>query len=355
MIGGLLAGAMAGGAEAAQDNARTRIKQMHDDAILRMQQKFATSERVAGQEFSKDERIAEQGFTAGENEANRGHDLTLTQMREQGANSRSGAQIAAGDRRAQMGLLQQGMNAEGSPVWFNPVSGDRYDAPPGVTLADDGELTPVQGRRLDSIQSEKEALRATFEDGVGGYRQPTNQEAEYLQTLQEQENAILYSRGGSAGSGAPTPFEVLMAGESGGDTGEPAPGASGGGNPPPAGGSAPPPRPGQPAPASSTQEPPGNFSGLINQAMADQSQQQANRQSAAEQRQIESQINTIRGLAARAGRGPGMSQADRDSLGRQAVEQAEALMQQGNLTAEQVQRLRSAAENVVRFTELDFN
>lgn len=283
------------------------------------------------------------------------HQVGLLQMREAGANQRAGMQINAANQRAQWGLLTQGMDAEGNPVMFNPISGEQYSAPPGVTLVSDGKLTPVQERRLDSIQSEKEALRATFEDGMGGYRQPTKQEAEYLQALQTEENEILRSQGGSAGGGMPTPFEVLMAGEVGGDTGEPAPGASGGGNPPPAGGSAPPPRPGQPAPASSTQESPENFSGLINQAMADQRQQQANRQSAAEQRQIESQINTIRGLAARAGRGPGMSQADRDSLGRQAVEQAEALMQQGNLTAEQVQRLRSAAEDVVRFTELDFN
>lgn len=272
------------------------------------------------------------------------HATSLAEMSEAGANQRAIMQIAAANQRAQWELLTQGMDAEGNPVMFNPVSGEQYSAPPGVTLASDGKLNDIQKARLKEAQDIRKAINERHMGDTSSL--PANHPD--LVKLGEAEatiNAILRSGsdgdlatrlsrqlGVDANDTSSTPFTVNA----------------------PQQGSAPP-RPGQPAPASSTQESPENFSGLINQAMADQRQQQANRQSAAEQRQIESQINTIRGLAARAGRGPGMSQADRDSLGRQVVEQAEALMQQGNLTAEQVQRLRSAAENVVRFTELDFN
>lgn len=273
-------------------------------------------------------------------------DMTRWQVNttQAGANARSAAQIAASrEQRPQWQMVPDG---NGGYIQYDPVTNNYREAnlPEGVTLASDGKLTDIQEARLKEAQDIRKAINERHMGDTSSL--PANHPD--LVKLGEAEatiNAILRSGsdgdlatrlsrqlGVDANDTSSTPFTVNA----------------------PQQGSAPP-RPGQPAPASSTQESPENFSGLINQAMADQRQQQANRQSAAEQRQIESQINTIRGLAARAGRGPGMSQADRDSLGRQAVEQAEALMQQGNLTAEQVQRLRSAAEDVVRFTELDFN
>tara|TARA_R100001039_G_scaffold37557_1_gene36447 strand:- start:5793 stop:6791 length:999 start_codon:yes stop_codon:yes gene_type:complete len=202
---GLIGAALSGGAEAAQDNARTRIKQMHDEAILRMRQNFAKSERIAGQEFTTNERVAGQGFTSEQNELNRGHDLTLTQMREQGANSRTGAQIAAGDRRAQMGLLQQGMSAEGNPVWFNPVSGERYDAPEGVTLSSP-DLTGRQKAQLDMLENQAKPLREKMAEGMP----LTPEEKTTLGQLEAQAQSLI--GGGQQGM---TPFQQLMQGEGG--------------------------------------------------------------------------------------------------------------------------------------------
>lgn len=57
MIGGLFAGAMAGGAEAAQDNARTRIKKMHDEAMVRLKEQ--ANIRAEERQWNRDDQVFE--------------------------------------------------------------------------------------------------------------------------------------------------------------------------------------------------------------------------------------------------------------------------------------------------------
>lgn len=155
---GLLGSALAGGGEAVQQNATDKLKRMHDEAILRMRQEFQTSEREAGQEFQTSEREAGQEFTAeqgrvdrefraGESAADRAQRLELARMQEDGANSRT-----------QMGLIQQGMTEDGETVMFNPVTGDRYDPPEGVSFGDGGELSPRAEQQLKELQSRRSML-----------------------------------------------------------------------------------------------------------------------------------------------------------------------------------------------------
>lgn len=200
---GLIGGALAGGAEAAQDNARTRIKQMHDDAILRMRQEFATSEREAGQQFSREERMAGQEFTSGENQANRQHDMGLLQMREAGANRRSAAQIAASrEQRPQWQMVPDG---NGGYIQYDPVSNNYREAnlPDGATFAG-GDLTSRQKAQLDMLENQAKPLRDKMADGF----ELTPEEKTTLGQLEAQAQSLI--GGGQQGM---TPFQQLMQGE----------------------------------------------------------------------------------------------------------------------------------------------
>jgi hypothetical protein len=206
---GLIGGALAGGAEAAQDNARTRIKQMHDDAILRMQQTFSTSEREAGQQYSTQERVAGQEYTSGENAASREQAMTLAQMREQGANSRSGAQISAADRRAQWGARQIVPMEGGGYGQYDPVNNNVAPLPDGVdfgAMAGGGDLTGRQQAQLDMLENQAKPLREKMADGM-----PLKpEEKAELGQIDAQAQSII--GGGQQGM---TPFERLMQGEDG--------------------------------------------------------------------------------------------------------------------------------------------
>ncbi|MEL7966399.1 hypothetical protein AAG587_08480 [Vreelandella neptunia] len=205
---GLLGAALAGGAGAAQENAKTRIKQMHDDAILRMRQNFATSEREASQEYGTQERVAGQQFTSGENEANRGHDLTLTQMREQGANSRSGAQISAADRRAQWGARQIVPLEGGGYGQYDPINNSVSPLPEGVdfaSMAGGGDLTGRQKAQLDMLENQAKPLRDKLSEGMTPL---TPEEKATLGQIEAQAQSII-----GGGQQSMTPFQQLMQGE----------------------------------------------------------------------------------------------------------------------------------------------
>ncbi|MFI8748773.1 hypothetical protein ACIGG6_02035 [Vreelandella lionensis] len=188
---GLIGGALAGGAEAAQDNARTRINQMHDDAILRMRQEFASSERQASQEFSREERVAGQEFTSGENQANRQHDMGLLQMREAGANRRSAAQIAASrEQRPQWQMVPDG---NGGYIQYDPVTNNYREAnlPEGVSFGG-SELTERERLTIETLADERTSI---MESSMG---QPSDQQAARLGEINAQMERLL---GTSAGGG----------------------------------------------------------------------------------------------------------------------------------------------------------
>lgn len=234
MIGGLLAGAMAGGAEAAQDNARTRIKQMHDDAILRMRQEFASSERQAGQEFSREERMAGQEFTSGENQANRQHDMGLLQMREAGADRRSGAQIAASrEQRPQWQMVPDG---NGGYIQYDPVTNNYREAnlPEGVSFGG-GELTDRQKLAIETLADERKSI---METSMG---QPSEQQAARLGEIDSRMEQLL-DGGATTGGGDLATRLARQLGIDPDDAPEQQE-ADTPSSPPPAGGGAPPPRP----------------------------------------------------------------------------------------------------------------
>lgn len=207
---GLLGAALAGGAGAAQENAKTRIKQMHDDAILRMRQEFASSERQAGQEFSREERVAGQQFTSGENEANRGHDLTLTQMREQGANSRSAMQINA-SREQGRNDWQMVPTQDGGYVQFSPSRNESRPAnlPEGVSMGGN-DLTGRQKAQLDMLENQAKPLRDKLAEGMTPL---TPEEKATLGQIEAQAQSII-----GGGQQSMTPFQKLMQGEGGSQT-----------------------------------------------------------------------------------------------------------------------------------------
>jgi hypothetical protein len=219
---GLIGGALAGGAEAAQDNARTRIKQMHDDAILRMQQAFSTSEREAGQQYSTQERVAGQEYTSGENAASREQAMTLAQMREQGANSRSGAQISAADRRAQWGARQIVPMEGGGYGQYDPVNNNVAPLPDGVdfgSMAGGGDFTDRMKYQLDGITDQIENIRSRASDEM---RAMTDKERMELGVLEDKYNGLL-----EGGQQYMTPLQMLQQGEAGetahGGSAQPAP------------------------------------------------------------------------------------------------------------------------------------
>ncbi|MGR4068274.1 hypothetical protein [Billgrantia sp. C5P2] len=98
MAGGLLsavAGGLAGGGQAVQQNAMSRIDQLRQEALQKLSHGQAMARQEHDQQFRRGERIEGQEFTAGENQTNRQHDTSLAEMREAGANRRTSMQIGA--------------------------------------------------------------------------------------------------------------------------------------------------------------------------------------------------------------------------------------------------------------------
>lgn len=350
-MAGLLAGAMQGlgqgmaivGQSGLEEKRAARLEEMRQRYQVQAEQRQAQRQdqiRSEDRGWQLEDYDRQRGDAVEDRDISFEHATGLAQMHEAGADRRSGAQIEASNRqRPQWQMVPDG---NGGYIQYDPISNDYRPAnlPEGVSFnADNGQLTDREKAQIDMLGEERKMI---MEQSMG---QPNEQQAARLGEIESRLESML--GGGGGGSLAERLTRQLGIDPNTQQQGQPAQADA-----PP--GSAPP-RPGQQPPQASAQELPSNFGGLINQAMAGQEQQRAERQSTTEQRQIERQINTIRGLASRAGQGPGMTQADRDALGRQAIEQAEALMQQGNLTSEQINRLRAAAENVVRYTELDFN
>jgi hypothetical protein len=224
---GLLGSALAGGGEAVQKNAQSKIEEMRAKALVELRQDFKTSEREAEQDFTTGERIAGNEFTtsenvktrdfrAGEGAADRAQQLSLTQMRESGANRRA----AAGQNN-----WETLRSADGGIIRFNPQTGEseKTDLPGSVLLGDEGDLSDVEKERLNLASNRIKDIRDLAADEM---REPTEREAEEVLTLTTAVNKLL-NPSGTGGSGEQTVLEKWMAGEGGytGGTGE---GGSGG-------------------------------------------------------------------------------------------------------------------------------
>lgn len=257
-------------------------------------------------------------------------DMTRWQVNttQAGANARSAAQIGSADRRAGMGLLQQGRDAEGNPVWFNPMSGDQYNAPPGVTLADDGKLTDTEKAQLEQWGDQRKAI---IEQNMGEPDPETNPAAaRQLLELDSKMNRIL-----NPGGGGGLLNGVLNDLEQNGQLPQ-----SGSDSPssPQQSQSAPPPRPG----VSSVDE-------LETRVRGQRADEQAVQSSQRQNQQIEQTINQIRGISNRMGIGPGMSSADRQRMASEARQMADQLIKENNLDDRQIQRLEGAVQNIVQY------
>lgn len=221
MIGGLLAGAMAGGGKAVQQNAQSTLEARRQEALTRLDNELAFERQENQQEFTAGENEQNRAFRAGESEADRAQRLQLAQMQERGANSRA----AAG--RNDWNMMQ---TADGTPVRINartgtmePIAGsDKF------TFGDGGALTDRQKASIDMLSSEKESI---MEQSMGSL---SEDQATRLGEIDEQLESML---GQSGGSGLLDRIRRELgldgdgSGQGGDDGGEG--GDNGGGSPPP--------------------------------------------------------------------------------------------------------------------------
>ncbi|MBH8578801.1 hypothetical protein [Bisbaumannia pacifica] len=341
LLASALAGAMMGGGRAMQQNAQSRIQERRDKALKQLDHDLAMVRQNDQQQFTTSEREAGEKFTSSENQLGRRHNTALAEMRERGANRRSAAQIAAQNRRTQMGLLQQGLDAEGNTTWVNPVTGEQFNSPPGFRPASSGELSDVDNARLETINTEIEAAREQLTDETGVRREPTREEVAYIQGLARQRDAIINRTGGAGLSSEPTILEQLLEGGYGGDPGD-GPPSPGGDAPPPGGGQGgggtPPPRP----------DAPSSYDDLERQVAERRRAQGLIRSTQEEAQQVESEITRIRGLAAQTNFGPRTTPQQRERLANEVRQRTDALMRQHELTDAQRSRLENAVETILQ-------
>lgn len=277
-MAGLLAGAVAGLGGAMQQNAQSSIEEKRRAALEKLRhsntmaqqddrQQFTSGENQQSRDFQAEQGQVDREFRAGESAADRAQRLSLAQMQESGANS-----------RANRGLLQQGMDSEGNPVWFNPVTGDRHNAPEGVTLAPDGKMTARESAQLNEMQERRKLVAKRLED----VSLLPEGEAETLQREMETLNMQIGRQLNPGGnSGLDGEIDAAMGG---GVTGEQPPAAQ-------QEGIAPPPKPGTP---------PESFSEAEDQALTAQQVREQERQRRSENREIESRINEIQDMVVEA-------------------------------------------------------
>ncbi|WP_346064158.1 hypothetical protein [Halomonas salifodinae] len=135
----------------------SRIDELKRTRLAEMEQRYRTSERVAGQEFSAEQSQADRDFRAGESAADREQRLQLARMRESGANARA----SAGRNDWQLVPMQGGGYGR-----YNPRTNQFEEAniPEGVDLSG-GSLSDRQKAQLDMLGDQAETLRKKMADG----------------------------------------------------------------------------------------------------------------------------------------------------------------------------------------------
>ncbi|WP_043530486.1 hypothetical protein [Litchfieldella xinjiangensis] len=209
-IGGLLAGAMAGGGKAVQWTAMSAIEQKRQEALRQLDHTLSMEKQNDQQQFQTQERLGGQEFTSGENRANRQHDTQLTQMRESGADRRTGMQLSSADRRANAGGWQLVPTEDGGVVRYNTITGETSEAPQGLltsAMGNGGKMTDREKARFEMLKDQAETLRNKQADGF----ELTTEEKARLGQIEADMNGML---GGSAPSLADA-LEQALAGEGG--------------------------------------------------------------------------------------------------------------------------------------------
>ncbi|MBY6109065.1 hypothetical protein KUV74_01495 [Halomonas sp. DP1Y21-3] len=218
MIGGLLAGGLAGGGKAVQTNAleelehrrRTALSQLeHEQAMTRQddQQSFSREERVAGEEFQtrRDETL--HGYQQDNTRLSHGLSMEQERYRQGQQNARHYSSLSAQEREG-ANDWQMVRTEGGSLVQYSPSRNSYRDAnlPEGAVMGGmDSQLSDRDKYRLDMLADEAETLRKKQADGL----EPLSPgEKSRLGQIEAQMTAFL--GGGETGG---TTLERLLAGE----------------------------------------------------------------------------------------------------------------------------------------------
>lgn len=202
MIGGLLAGAMAGGGKAVQQNAQNTLQARRQEALKRLDNELALGRMETENQYQVQRDERQQGYT--QENAQMGHELTMEQERYRQGQQNSRAAMS----RQQQPQWQLVPTEDGGYVQYDPVSNTTRPAnlPEGVNMGG-GKLSDREKYQLDGIADRIDSIRSTAEDEM---RPLTKEEKLDLGRLEGRYNALL-------GSGdLMTPLERLQAGEAGG-------------------------------------------------------------------------------------------------------------------------------------------
>ncbi|TFH85279.1 hypothetical protein EQG41_18370 [Billgrantia azerbaijanica] len=154
---GLLGAALAGGGRAVEENADNKLKQMRDQAIIKMRQEFQRRERIAGQEFTAGENQQTRTFQAEQSGLDRTQQRELAEMREAGANNRSAMS------RNDWEVMQAN---DGSLVRINSRTGDIQPMDAGDMQFGGESWSERDQAYVESLQSELESLQEIAKTGV---------------------------------------------------------------------------------------------------------------------------------------------------------------------------------------------
>jgi len=336
MAMGLIGAALEGGAQAVNDIADNSLAKKRERALLKLREDMQI--RAEGRQNERQDvvRAEDREWQLSDYDMQRedavedrdmgfAHDRTLTNIRESGANRRSAA------NRNDWKITS---TSDGTPVRINARTG-RIEAIEGSENFNFGgttELTPREELAFEDYQNRRKLLSEELNEGMASPERAAEIRLE-LDTVKKQIGRLLDSSGGNGGVNAEV--DTAYGGEE-----TPAPGDDGV-TPPP----------GNP---DANEDSGQGFKGLINNARAEQQSASEQRQTEREEREIENEINEIRGLAARIGRGPGMSQADRDEAAKEAYERAKTLMEANKLDDKQIGRLEAAAAGIIKYSDIEF-
>lgn len=158
LLSGAMAGAIGGAGQAVQQNAQGQLEQLRQEALRKVEHKYTMEIQDEQQQFTAGENEQNRGFQAEQKDLDRGQQRELADMRERGADRRTGMQVSAQSARN----LVQGHDEQGNPAWFNPTTGQQVSAPDGFQVPRDGP--DARGDDWSRQRYEIQWLRDDIED-----------------------------------------------------------------------------------------------------------------------------------------------------------------------------------------------
>lgn len=209
---GILGAALAGGGAAMEEYGTGRIKELRDKAMLKMQQEYQTSERVAGQNFTASQNLKNQEFTTSEREAGQGFTMERddlahqrTMDRERFVQGQQNARSAASRASSNKGNWTTFKGDDGKYYQFNPDRNETRLAniPEGVGFSsssvDGGKMTDRQKETVKYLRDQVELAQEKMSDPMTS-DEDRNFYAQQAANAQQQIQSILMpSQGGGVG------------------------------------------------------------------------------------------------------------------------------------------------------------